>query len=102
MSVLHIDSSNFNETIKEGIALVDFYATWCGPCKMLAPNLETLANEVTNIKVCKVNVDSSPDLARQFGIFSIPTLILFKDGEKINQISGFQSVASLKQFIGIR
>ena len=65
-----------------------------------------LAEELYSIcrknNVCKVNVDSSPDLARQFGIFSIPTLILFKDGEKINQISGFQSVASLKQFIGIR
>lgn len=102
MSVLHIDSSNFNETIKEGITLVDFYADWCGPCKMLAPNLETLANEVTDIKVCKVNVDSSPDLARQFNVFSIPTLILFKDGEKIKQAAGFQSVDSLYKFVNIR
>ncbi len=81
--VKKVDNNNFDaEVLKAGEpVLVDFYADWCGPCKMVAPILEEIANENTNIKVCKVNVDEAQDLAVKFGVASIPTLIVFKDGE---------------------
>lgn len=79
--------------------LVDFYADWCGPCKMLAPVLETLANEVSDVEIVKVNVDLNNELAARYGVMSIPTLIVFENGQKINQSVGFMPLEQLKQLV---
>ena len=83
MSVLHIGKSEFEEKILKSnkVALVDFYATWCGPCKMLAPHLEEIAAEHPEYVIAKVNVDEEPELAREFRIASIPALFVIRDGE---------------------
>ena len=82
MSVLKIQSKDFeNEVLKsENPVVVDFYADWCGPCKMMAPIIDELSTENDNIKVCKVNVDNAQDLAIKYNIMSIPTIIIFKKG----------------------
>ena len=87
---------NFDELIKEGLVLVDFYATWCGPCKMIAPNLEELSKEYN---VIKVNVDEIEDLARKYSIMSIPTLLLFKDGSLIDKKLGYQELEELRSWL---
>ncbi|WP_297597007.1 thioredoxin [uncultured Cetobacterium sp.] len=94
--VLSLNNSNFKSEVieKKGIVLVDFWADWCGPCKMLAPVLEELSEE-TEAKICKVNVDESGDLAGDYGIRSIPTMIIFKDGVKVDQIVGLRQKSEL-------
>lgn len=93
------NSSSFDSEIKEGIVLVDFYADWCGPCKMIAPVLEKIASEVNDVKILKVNVDEHNDLASRFGVMSIPTLIVFKNGESIEQKLGFMSAEQIMSMI---
>ena len=88
MSTIKITDQNFEETIKEGITLVDFWAEWCGPCKMLGPILEEVADELPNVKIAKLNVDENPIMSQKFGIRSIPTMITFKDGELVDNITG--------------
>ena len=83
------NEKDFNELIKEGKVLVDFYADWCGPCKMISPIVEEIANENSDIEVVKVNVDNFENIARQYGIMSIPTLIVFKNGKEVNKSIGF-------------
>lgn len=90
----------FEEEIKNGITLVDFYATWCGPCSMLAPLLEQLSEE-TNIKILKIDVDELSDLAEQYRIMSIPTLYLFKDGKLQKVERGYMPYKNLKEFINL-
>jgi len=85
----YLQTENFNDEIKEGLVLVDFYADWCGPCKMISPIVEELANEINGLKVIKVNVDNREDVAKTYGIMSIPTLILFKDGQIEKKQLGF-------------
>jgi thioredoxin 1 len=94
--VLSVNNSNFKSEVAEskGIVLVDFWADWCGPCKMLAPILDELSEEST-AKICKVNVDESGDLAGDYGIRSIPTMIVFKDGVKVDQIVGLRQKQEL-------
>ena len=91
--IKHLDNKeDFNNFIKERV-LVDFYADWCGPCKMLAPILE----KVDNIDILKVNVDAFPDLAANYGIMSIPTLILFENGKEIKKEIGFKTLEEIKK-----
>jgi|TARA_R100000541_G_C1885186_1_gene82840 thioredoxin 1 len=82
---------------KEGRVLVDFYATWCGPCKVVAKTLDQYAEEVSEVKVVKINVDQEADLASEYGIRSIPTLIYFEDGEIIKKQTGNLGLAEIKE-----
>lgn len=93
MAEIILTSENFeNEVLKsDKNVLVDFWASWCGPCKMLAPTIEQIAEEYGSFKVGKVNVDDEPDLAQAYGISSIPTLILFKDGKAADMMVGLRS-----------
>lgn len=88
--VLEVTSSNFEEEVlkSEKPVLVDFYADWCGPCKMLAPIVDEVASENDTVKVCRVNIDENEDLAVQYGIMSIPTLVVIKKGEEMNRTVG--------------
>jgi len=88
--MLKINADQFqNEVLNQkGLVFVDFYADWCGPCKITSPIIEELANEIKEVKFVKVNVDENPDLASQYNIFSIPTFLIFKDGKVIHQFVG--------------
>ncbi|CAA6806731.1 MAG: Thioredoxin [uncultured Campylobacterales bacterium] len=95
-----LNSSNFDETIKSGVSLVDFWATWCGPCRMLGPIIDELATDYEGkANICKVDTDAEKDLAVKFGIRSIPTILFFKDGELKDQIMGAVSKDTLAQKI---
>lgn len=89
MSVIVGNENNIHDLINDELVLVDFYATWCGPCKMLAPILEDISNERSRVKIVKVDIDENEKLARTYGIMSVPTLILFKNGQQVNQRTGF-------------
>ena len=91
MAVKHANDETFAEMIGTGITLVDFWAAWCGPCKMLMPTIEELAQSQDEIKVCKVNVDDEPQLAMKYKVMTIPTLIAFKNGEVIGKLVGVSS-----------
>lgn len=101
MSVEKITNNSFQSEVLEqkGTVLIDFFATWCGPCKMLAPVLEQVAAENPNVKFVKVDVDEEPELAQKFGIMSIPTLVVFKDGQAISQNAGGRSKAQVEELI---
>lgn len=100
MAVIHATEENFAQEIANGLVLVDFYADWCGPCKMIAPVLEELATELQGTaKIVKVNVDHCPGVSSQFKVMSIPTLILFKEGQVVTQTVGFQPKAALLSLI---
>lgn len=90
MSAVNINKNNFQEEVmnSEKPVLLDFWAPWCGPCRMVSPLLEEIAEERSNIKVGKINVDEQPELASQFGVMSIPTLMVMKDGKVVNQAVG--------------
>ena len=93
---LELTGSNFESTLSEGISLVDFWAPWCGPCRMIAPIIEELAEDFDGTaKICKVNTDEEQDIAVKFGIRSIPTIMFFKDGEMVDQVVGAQSKQAL-------
>ena len=95
MSVLKLKNKDFDAAIQSGIALVDFYADWCGPCKMMSPIVDEIADERTDVTVAKVNVDESSELASRFDVVSIPTLIIFKDGKEAGRIIGFKPKAAI-------
>jgi len=101
MAIEHLTEKNFDAAIAEGTTLVDFWATWCGPCRMLAPILEQLDAELGGkVKIAKIDVDDEVELARRFQIMSIPTLLLFKDGTLTDKRVGLQSISELKQMLG--
>ncbi len=100
MAITHLNSGNFDAVTGEGLSLVDFWATWCGPCRMQAPVLEQLDAECGDaVKVCKVDVDEEPALARRFRVMSIPMLIALKDGQVKETRVGFQDLESLKDML---
>lgn len=101
MAIVNVTDQSFtNEVEGSGTVLVDFWAPWCGPCKMIAPVLEELDKEVGgSVKIAKVNVDDNPESASRFGVMSIPTLIVFKDGQPVDKVVGFQSKDALKNVI---
>ena len=101
MKEITLTHQNFDAEVRQSDrpVLVDFWASWCGPCRMLAPLVAELAEEHDEIKVCTVNVDEQRELAMQFRIMSIPTLILFKDGKPVRTTVGYQDKAELEDFI---
>ena len=99
MAIINLSDNNYEEIVKDGVVLVDFYAEWCGPCKMLAPVLDKFANERSNIKVLKVNIDTYPDIAQSFGIMSVPSLLLYKNGNVVDQRQGFMTIDMLNEWL---
>lgn len=100
MSEVILNDSNFDAEVLQykGVAMVDFWAPWCGPCRMLAPVVEELAGEYAGkVKIAKLNVDEAPDTSTQFGVSSIPTLIFFKDGKVVSQTVGLQTKSTLQE-----
>ena len=93
MAVMKVNKESFEtEVLKaEGMVLVDFFADWCGPCKMLSPIVDEVAEENTDIKVCKINVDEEPELAMRYNVMSIPTLVVIQNGEEVNKSVGLVS-----------
>ena len=94
-----VNQNQFTEITAKGYTLVDFFATWCGPCKMLSPILEELDAEFSDVNFIKVDVDEENALAAKYGIMSIPTIYMFKDGEVVAKTGGYQPKAQMKQFI---
>jgi thioredoxin 1 len=91
-----LNASNFNDTVANGVTLVDFWAPWCGPCRMLGPVIDELANDYEGkANICKVNTDEEQDIAVKYGIRSIPTILFFKDGELVDNMVGAQPKQAL-------
>lgn len=101
MSVIKVNEENFEREVLQAdkTVLVDFYADWCGPCKMLSPIVDEVANEVSDVKVCKVNIDEARNLAIKFDIMSIPTLLVFKNGNVANSSLGLVSKVKIMDLI---
>ena len=101
MAVQHFNANSFSEAIASGTTLVDFWATWCGPCRMQAPILDAFEAEMgATVKVGKVDVDEEPGIAQRFNIFSIPTIIVFKDGKELARTVGVTDLNGLKRLAG--
>lgn len=103
MSAIHVTKDNFKEEVLESKVpvLVDFWAEWCGPCQMVLPIVEELAGEVTDAKICKVNVDEQMELAKEFRVMSIPTFLVFKDGKKVKSETGAKTKEELKSLLEV-
>ena len=101
MAVTHLTSDTFDATISNGSVVVDFWASWCGPCKMQAPILDQFAEAHQEVSVCKVDVDAEPALAARYGIMSIPTLLYFKDGKLVNKTVGVQTLPQIAAAMGV-
>ncbi|MFT4415090.1 thioredoxin [Fredinandcohnia humi] len=96
MAITNVTDQNFNTETSEGLVLADFWAPWCGPCKMIAPVLEELDSEIGDkVKIVKLDVDDNQETAAKFGVMSIPTLLIFKDGEVVDKVVGYQPKEAL-------
>ena len=99
MSVKTFTDASFDQETAQGVVLVDFWAEWCGPCRMVAPIVEELAGEMPGVTFAKLNVDENQGVAQKLGITSIPTLLLYKDGQLVDRVVGLQPKPKLKGFI---
>jgi len=100
MAIVNVTDSTFSQETAKGLVLADFWATWCGPCRMIAPVLEEIDAEMGDkVKIVKVDVDENQETAAQYGVMSIPTLILFKDGEVVDKVIGYRPKEALAEFI---
>lgn len=101
MDIIHLDESNFDIEVREkqGKILVDFFATWCPPCKMLSPILEEMASSESDFQICKLDIDQAMSLADEFGVMSVPTMILFENGKEVDRIIGFHSKNDILSFV---
>lgn len=102
MAITHLYNDNFELEIgqTEGLALVDFWATWCGPCRMIAPAIETIADELDGtLDVFKLDVDEGDEIAAKYGVMSIPTVIFFKNGKEVDRVVGYRSYDDLMEII---
>ena len=99
MGIVKGTNENFSELISNGVVLVDFFATWCGPCKMLSPILEEISTEQLKMNIIKIDIDENEKLCKQYGIMSVPTLILFKDGKMIDSKIGYCTKDELLEWI---
>ena len=97
--LVHGNKDNFDSLVSEGVVIVDFFANWCGPCRMLGPVLEELSNSRSEVNVVKIDVDQEEDLARRFGVMSIPALYLFKNGKQVDNKVGFMPLEDLIEWI---
>ena len=102
MAVITVTKENFQEEVMQAgcPVLLDFWATWCGPCRMVSPIVDEIGQEVTGAKVGKVNVDEQPELAEQFGVMSIPTLLVFEQGKLVRQAVGARPKAGVLELLG--
>ena len=94
-----LNEKDFNEKIKSGKVLVDCFATWCGPCKMLSPIIDELAKEINDYNFYKLDVDENENISREYGVMSIPTLLIFENGELKQKLVGFKTKAELKEIL---
>lgn len=100
MALVDVNTQEFEEKTSEGLKLVDLWAPWCGSCKMINPSVESIADEYKdNLEVLKVDIDEEPDIASGLDVMSIPTLILFKDGKRLDSLTGFQPKEKIQQLI---
>ncbi|HKL73113.1 MAG TPA: thioredoxin [Candidatus Onthovivens sp.] len=98
--LIHLEKEmDFKKEISEGVILVDFFASWCGPCKMLTPELEEFSAKNPDIKVVKVNIDDFGQLASEYNVRVVPTLFVFKDGKEVKTSSGFMDAGALENFV---
>ena len=101
MAIINITKDNFESevTLSDKPVLIDFWAGWCGPCRMVSPVIEQIAGEITTVKVGKINIDEQPELAQKYGIMSIPTLIIFKNGKPVEKSVGVQPKSVIMNMI---
>ncbi|WP_096202753.1 thioredoxin [Bacillus sp. FJAT-45350] len=100
MAIVNVTDQTFQNETSEGVVLADFWAPWCGPCKMIAPVLEELDGEMgEKVKIVKLDVDENQEVAGKYGVMSIPTLMVFKNGEKVDQVVGFQPKEALAELL---
>ncbi len=102
MAAISLNKDNYNDEVlySDKPVLIDFWASWCGPCKMLSPTVEELSDEVDDVKICKVNVDEERELSREYGIMSIPTLVFIKEGKVVSSSVGVRPKAEILKMIG--
>ncbi len=98
--MVELTIDNFEQEVKEGTVVIDFWAPWCGPCRVQSPILEQLGEEMPDVKIAKVNVDEEPALAQAFNVMSIPTLVFYRDGKQFNKVIGLHDLDALKEILG--